>query len=207
MVFPDPDDGIRIANLDGATRDNEIVEAKTTTIADEWGDQLTDQVPERVLAQVHHQLGVAGPDFRVAYIPVLLPGFKSLDFRLYRVERNDELVAAVAAAAVDFMENHIRPELPPDDFRPSLEVAKRIRREPDVVVDIPEDLFTAYKEAQAAASAAEKAKKAAQAELLAALGTAEGGSCALGSVTYLEQTRKSYTVAESTYRVLRLKKR
>lgn len=205
MLMPSPDDGMRIANLDGRTVNHEIVEAKTTVLTDDWGEPYTDQVPERVLAQVHHQFAVAGRDFRVAYVPVLLPGFRTLDLRMYKIERNEELCEIITADAVDFMERFVRADVAPDDYRPSLETLKRVQRVPEKVVDVTDELFLRVQQARLRASEADKAKKAAEAELIAALGDAEGGACGAGTIAYMEQTRKAYEVAEATFRVLQLK--
>lgn len=206
--------GLLAANFDGIHRDPLsllsrlnpfVVEAKTTVNAEEWGEAGTDQVPERVIVQVHHQLYVAGQEYRIGYVPVLMPGFKSFDFRMYRVERDDDLAEAIAAKGREFMEKYVRLGIRPDDFRPSIEVLKRVRRQPNKTVEVPDDLVDQLVVARAAKSLAEKDVKDAEAALLAALGDAEAGSYAKGTVTYMETKRRGYTVEDTTYRTLRVK--
>jgi putative phage-type endonuclease len=211
IAFTHPS-GLLIANLDAVMYPNMqadgpvgIIEAKTTVDNEGWGEPGTDQVPDRVNVQVHHQF-VCVPSARVAWVPVLLPGFKKFDWRLYRVERNDELCAIVENAGLDFMERFILPRVRPDDYRPSLEVLKRVRREPKKTIPISDELIDNFVVARAARKQAEEACELAQAELLSALGDAEAGEGSALTVTYMQTTRKGYTVAESTYRQLRTKK-
>jgi putative phage-type endonuclease len=183
-----------------------LVEAKTTTKADEWGEPGTDEVPERVIVQVHHQFVVAGHDFRVAYVPVLMPLFGRFDFRMYEVRRDDALAEAVAARGREFMERYVLKDTPPPDVLPNLDVLRRVRREPGKVVQVADELVDAWQAERAARLEAEKREAEAQRALLAALGEAEAGDFGRGRVTYLETKRKAYAVEETTYRTLRVKK-
>lgn len=197
--------GMLVANLDGLNEaGTEIIEAKTTVDPEGWGEEGTDQVPERVLAQVHHQF-VCVPAAVVAWVPVLMPGFKRFDFRLYKVNRNEDLCAAVESAGLAFMNEHVLRGVPPDDFRPSLEVLKRVRRQPNKFIPVADELVDGYVVARAAKASAEEELEKRQSYLLAALGDAEGGTYSAGSVTYLETTRRGYEVKETTYRQLRIK--
>lgn len=194
---------ILCANLDGFGEDF-IVEAKTSTDPDEWGEPGTDEVPERVIVQTHHAMAVTG--FRLAYVPVLLPGYRSFDFRMYRVAYNADLGAAVAEAGERFWREHVQPAVRPDDFRPSLEVLKRVRREPNKVVPIDPSLVGFWERAKELKRNAEKREEEARRAILTALADAEGGDCGDGrTVTYLETKRKGYAVEDCTYRQLRLK--
>lgn len=201
-----------VANLDGAVTEPhdfgfhaiEIIEAKSTVMGEEWGEEGTDQVPERVSVQVHHQFACV-PTARVAWIPVLLPGYRSFQWRMYRVDRNDELVKIVEGQGIDFMEKYVKPQRQPSDFKPSLEVLNRVRREPEKVVPIADELVEKLIAVRTAKKRIEEACEATQAELLAALGDAEAGAYSKGMVTYFEQKRKGYTVADCTYRQLRTK--
>jgi putative phage-type endonuclease len=101
-------------NLDGyiLTKEQtwEIVEAKTTGMADEWGDEGTDEVPDRVLLQVQHQLLCTG--WQVAHVVVLLGKF-GLAERMYRVERNEDLIQAIIDKGEDFWNNNVLAKIPP----------------------------------------------------------------------------------------------
>lgn len=196
-------DGIQAVG--GVNEEPFIVEAKSSVIDANWGEDGTDQVPDHVLIQVHHQFFVAGPEYRVAYVPVILPAFKSFDFRLFRVERNNDLAELVAQRGMEFMRKYVQPRIMPSNYKPSLEVLKRMRREPQKVVPVNDSLVDSLIIARATRKQAEADVKQAETELLEAMGDADGASYCGGVVTYLETHRKGYTVEPTTFRSLKVK--
>jgi putative phage-type endonuclease len=200
-------DGIPLAaSVDGILTESGIpVEAKTAGVIGPtrgtWGDEDTDQVPDHVLIQVHvHMLCTEQP---VCYVPTLVGG---RGFLRFVVQRNDAVADVITNAAIEFWQKHVLADIPPANSTPHIDVVKRMRREPNKTVAIETRVVETWLAAKDAASAADKVKKEAEAVLLAALGDAEGGISTLGTLTYFEQERKAYTVPESKYRVLRLKK-
>ena len=194
------------ANLDAYNVSRQfIVEAKTTTNVDEWGDPGTDEIPDRVLIQTHHAMHVVG--YALAYVPVLMPVFGRFEFRMYVVKRNDELAAEVARRGTEFMEHNVRLGIPPSDSKPSLEVLKRIRRTPNKVVPVDSCLVDRWIVAKDAAMQAKDDADEAQAAILAALQDADGGTCQQGALTYFTTKRAGYAVEPTEFRQLRLKKR
>ncbi len=195
------DDGILAWNPDGLINDEQGVEGKTTGITEGWGEpDEPNNVPEKVIVQCHHAMAVK-PSLLVMWVPVILGRF-GLEFRLYRVERNDDLCDLVAERGRAFWRQYVEPKVQPPDDPPSLDVLKRIRRFPRKVVQLPADLVEAFKREKAAmmgqTTRFEQAKKA----LVAALGDAEAGTSPLGDYTYYEQSRRGYTVEPCTYRKL-----
>ncbi len=168
---------------------------------DFWGDPGSDQCPDRTLIQTH--VHMICTNTKLCHVPVYLP---KREFQMYVVEFDEEIAASICEAAVAFWNDHVLKDIPPENVVPSMAVLKRIRREPDIVADFSKDLVDGWLGASLAATAAKNAVKDAQAKLITALGTAEGGACASGIVTYLEQTRKEYVSPETTFRVLRFKK-
>lgn len=200
------EDGPLCASVDGFAGDDAIVEAKTTGIvglADSGFDPTYDDdrgLPDRVNVQVSHYLGVTGR--AKAYVPVLIGG---KGFHLFTVERNEKLIDALRDMAMDFMEKHVRLGIQPTGFAPSIEVLKRIRRDPGKVVEIPREDLEAYIVARAAESQAKQDAEDAYARLLALAGNGDGLSVDGKLVaTYLETKRKGYTVEPTIYRQLRL---
>jgi putative phage-type endonuclease len=197
------------ANLDGLIDGPfpEIVEAKTTGKDEEWGPEGTDEIPERILIQVHEQMYVTscatGRECHVAWVPVLIPGFRHLEVRTYRVERNGVLMDAAIGIGSKFWNEHIVTDTPPDVFLPSLDMLKRARREPDKIVDVSDSLVERWFEANEKEKAAKKEAEQAKVALIASLGDAEGGQYSKGIVTYYSQHRAGYTVEPTSYRVLR----
>lgn len=199
-------EGIFCANLDGAIGIEPgfeaVVEAKTTGNRGAWGEAGTDEVPDHVLVQVHHQMAVVGCD--VAWVPALMPGFKSLEVVVYRVERNQDLIDQILEAGTQFWK-YVERDIQPVDFHPHIDSLKRMRRIPKSTVEVDEALIAEWLEIKESCIASESNKKEVEARLLAALGDAEAGSCRLGVVTYLEQGRKGYTVEPTKFRVARFK--
>ncbi len=183
----------------------ESVEAKTATNVDEWGAEGTDEIPTQHIIQIHQGFAVM-PTLRVCWVPVLLAGFRSFDWRMYKVERNEDLAQAVANAGRTFWREHVEVRIQPADFRPSLEILKRMRREPTKIVPLAVELADRLVVARAACKQAEEEKEEAERSVLTALADAEGGDLGDGRlITYMTTTRKAYEVKEAIYRTLRIK--
>lgn len=180
------------ANLDALVVGRPVgIEAKTTSLAEEYGDEGTDQVPDRVLVQTAHQMAVA--ELEVVWVPVLMARHDRLHRALYRVDRNESLIRAVVNLGVGFWENHVLPGVPPADTSPSLDVLKRLRRRPGSTAIVAPQLVEAFEVAQAARKEAQAEEDAARSNLLSALGEAEAADYGDPDTwyTYLEQTRTS----------------
>lgn len=208
-VFIKMKDRPLVVNLDacfGDPKPNQggIVEAKTTNDPDEWGIPGSDEVPERVLIQTHHAMLVSG--YHRAYVPVLLPAFKRLEFRMYVVERNNALAEAISERCERFWHEHVLADIPPADCVPDLEVLKRLRRTPNKTVDIADAIVNAWLSAKEVWNQTNEDVEAAEGKLIAALGDAEAGNCGAGLVTFMQTKRKGYAVEPCTYRQLKLKK-
>ncbi len=201
---------ILAANLDALLNDAEHIEAKTTGITEGWGDpDVPNDVPEKVLVQTHHQFACAGT--RIAYVPVLIGSF-GLHFRMYRVERNEDVVEAVTDRCVKFWSDHVEKRIAPPDSLPSLEVAKRIRRVANKIVtpsEVPnlDQLVREYEDASADLKGNKKHQEQCKAALLTAMGDAEELRCDAGVYTYFEQSRKEFVSKATTFRVLRAAKK
>jgi|TARA_Y100000310_G_C20626860_1_gene786414 putative phage-type endonuclease len=198
---------IMTANLDAATEDGQVVEAKTTGVTmplnkEEWGEVGTDEVPERIIIQCQHQMAVFAA--AIAWVPVLMGG---VGFRLYQVKRNDDLIKDLEEMEVSFWNDHVLKKVPPEESVPSMDIIKRIRRVPKKTVKLPDELVANWLEAKEVVKLASKTEASAKAEILAALGDAEGGECSSGLITYYSQHRDSYTVKEQDFRVARWKKK
>lgn len=184
--------GLLAANHDALVRGHPWgLEAKTTGILtphmarDEWGDAGTDQVPDRVLVQCHHQMIVS--DLELVYVPALIGGRGRV---LFEIKRSAELYDAMRERLAAWWRDHVEADVPPAGISPSLDTLKRARREPNKVVDVPADLFLRWTEARIMANAAKEQEEDAKAAVLAAMGDAEEGRCELGAVTYFEQERR-----------------
>lgn len=195
--------GVMVASLDGLVTPDQHVEAKYTTQVQEWGDEGTDDIPDYYLAQVAAQFACV-PASRLCWVPVLMPAF-GFKFKMFKVQRDEALIAAVTAAAVEFHKKHIAADVAPDDFRPSIDVAKHIKRTEGKTIVIPELPVTLFKAAQLNKKKANEEFERAQADLLACIGDADTGDYGRGVVTYKLTKRAGYTVQPTEYRTLRVK--
>ncbi len=203
--------GVMAANFDCLVLgdDTQAIEAKTHGVIsgwidESWGEVETDQVPERVALQCQHQMAVL-PKVQTVWVPVLLGG---IGFRHYRIDRNQELISNLENIEMDFWNDHVLKGVPPEGEPASLETFKKLKREPNKVIDISKEIVASWLAAKEECSKAEAIKEEKTALLLSALGNAEGARCDLGELTYfLNKGRKEYLVsAKEPFRQLMFKK-
>lgn len=108
--YIDPEFGFMACEIDGESDAGENIEIKTVSPfkAKEWGEEQTDAIPVHYTAQAMHGLMVTGRD--VCVFGVLIGGD---DFRIYRVERDEETIAAMREKEVRFWRENIEAMVPP----------------------------------------------------------------------------------------------
>ena len=178
------------SNVDGIAleKDDCPVEAKSSgvfwPVLEIWGEPGSDQVSHRVTIQCHMHMICTGKE--LCYVSVLLWGLKSA---LYVVPYDKEIGNMIIEKGQAFWVNHVMADIPPEDSVPSLDIIRRIKREPDVVVELTSDVVANWMASRDTRLAAEKTEKADKGMLIAALGDAEGGRCSQGLVTFFQQTQ------------------
>lgn len=170
-------------------------------VGNEWGEADSDQVPDDVIAQAQTQLLCTGSD--LCHVAAFLTG---RGFVMFVVPLDKSLGETIIEAVERFWNNHIVKDIPPEESQPSASVIKRIRREPQSVIDIPTELVEVLQLKKAALKIATQESKNADTAVKAALGTAECGKFDGGVVEYLLQQRKGYSVSAAEYRVLRIRR-
>ena len=107
--------GCRLGNTDGMVpKAKRILEIKTASpfMAKEWGEPGTDEIPEYYLTQVQWYLGLLPEDeYEGADVPVLIGGN---DFRIYRVERNPELIGQLIEIGEAWWRDHVVADVAPE---------------------------------------------------------------------------------------------
>lgn len=170
-TFTHPDLDCVRANPDGfveaCRRGEPLVEGKSTSISEGWGEPGTDQVPESVFVQVTMQMRCTGSAF--AHVARLYHSFGHPDFSLYTVAFSKSLADALDEACGDFWDNHVQKDIAPDVTAMSLPSLGKIGRKAKLV-QVDPALVLAYAEARDAAKAADEATKEAAAKLIGALG-------------------------------------
>lgn len=92
----DPDWPVRRSTLDARASDRGVVQAKASGLWGEWGKK-EDEVPQYAIYQTHHEMACCGATH--AWVPVIL---SQREFRIYRVERNEELIQLITAGEKEF---------------------------------------------------------------------------------------------------------
>jgi predicted phage-related endonuclease len=220
LEFPSPRHPFIVSHPDALLLDRpgEGIEAKSRGDDEGFGEPGTDQVPDAVIIQAHVHMLCA--DLHTVHVPVILRFQRKL--ALYRLERNDALADYIEKQGAAFWNEHVIPRIPPENTPPpSIEILKRIRREPGTWTEVDDSLLSAWQEANEQKKSAEKAEEATKSALVAALGAAEGARFFSGTLTYLEQKRSGIdtdilksnypaiyqeVLKESQLRVLRFKK-
>lgn len=197
------------ASLDAievAEHPEQAIEAKMTTVDDDWGEPGTDEVPDRVVIQAHGQMVVAG--VQTVWVPVAIL-CRPIRRVIYRVDFDAEIGAEILELIPAWWRKHVEGNVPCDGQPAQLETYKRLKREPQSRVTLTAEQAREIDFWQAFRSLRLKNQKEEEehfARVLQLLGTAEAADVpGVGELTYLEQTRKAYSVPESTYRVAKWK--
>lgn len=182
-VFLDLVDGLRCG-----------MEAKTTARWEEWGLEDEDDtqggaVPPyaTIQAMTHCYTG----ELDRVYVVVLLPGYRSLEVRVFPIDRDDTLIDHIVTEVERFWVDHVETGVQPDDIGPTaVPILQRVIRVPEKVVPIDPEVVRDWEDAKGAAKAADAVLREMRAVVLDQLGDAEGGSMgALGDVTYFADKR------------------
>lgn len=161
-----------------------------------------DIVPDYVIAQIQWYLGVLG--LPVAYLSVL---FEGRFYREFVIERDDEMIALLLKVGEEFW-RHVIDRTPPaiDASDATKEVLAILYRETvDEEVEVDNDLLFRRIEAYEAMVQAKSILQGIENQIKAALGEHQTGRSSEYVATWKPQTRAAHTVAESTFRVLRVR--
>lgn len=185
------ENGILHANIDALGQDKPVgFEAKTSGILgraparDQWGEDGTDMVPDYVRAQAVTQMVVAG--LECVYVPALIG---SMGRRLYRVHADEDTRTDLLGFCTDWWHRYVIGDTPPEDSAPSLDVIKKIERQPGQEVTIPDDVILRWINAKEAAKSADVEQEAAEIEVRKALGEAVVGLSGMGTISMKQITQ------------------
>lgn len=199
--------------LAACTVDGFVTEGPTSAIEDALGcleiktrgfGRRWDPIPADVQAQCQWQMYVTG--LQRTWIAVLMG--RRLD--IHELERDDGDILFMVDRVHRWWDEHVvTGEPPPADgsdatLRALGEVYPHATPDKSVELDDLADVLAEWTEAKQRRAEAEKREKECKALIQAALGDGEEGTVAgQRVVTFREQTRESYVVKESTFRVLR----
>lgn len=186
-VLQHPEHAWMLANIDREVMGSlevQILECKTAGMngAKLW----RDGVPEYVELQVQHQLGVTGKN--AADVAVLVCGN---EYRCYRIERNDALIAKLIEREAQFWEFVTKDIPPPVDGSESSALCLQALYQSDNgdVMDCSEDsdmnkLFSDYCDYRQQREGAEKQETLLKQQLQERLGFASGAVLSGGSISW-----------------------
>jgi predicted phage-related endonuclease len=208
---PDPDVPMSATVDAHAVADGIVVECKTagllgpSPLLSLYGRDDTDEVPDAVIVQAHHQVAVVNaqphtPPIRTIVVPALLGG---RGLHIFKIVPDPALVAELIAYEVEWWQRHVVADLRPPEL-PSLRTLRALRRRPDLpAVPLDESVVQTWLAAKAALKTATATEETVRRHVLAGLGDAERGVCAAGRLSYIAHERAAYTVAAQTVRTLR----
>lgn len=96
--------GGKIASYKGEIRTDTLLECKTSGF--DWGDEA----PMQYIIQVVHYMGL---DEKLKHADIAVLFRSSLNFKIYRIERDDDIISAMQQRLVEWWDKHvIRGEMP-----------------------------------------------------------------------------------------------
>jgi putative phage-type endonuclease len=172
-------------------RGNPLVECKRTSLAQEWGEPGTDQVPYRTIVQVQTQMAcTASPHVHV--VADIADRFHEGP-EMYIVHRDNEMIAMIEERAVEFW-NLIANDTPPEDGPvPPVEFIAKVRRDTVDPAQVDDAIIAEYQAANERRKKAEKEEEEIKARLLLKLGTSEIGESEMHIVKYVMENAGSNT--------------
>lgn len=152
----------------GELRTRSILECKTASRADEWGEPWTDAIPEHYKCQVQWEMGVTGA--ARCYVSVV---FLTMPYRhaVYLVERDDDLIAYLFSAGGQFWRDYVETKTPPPP-QTYEDAARRWSGTADVCTADAElsQLLDLYRAATAERKEAERREDAIKAQICGRMG-------------------------------------
>jgi putative phage-type endonuclease len=181
--------------------DGHLVELKTVFYgSDEWGEELTDEIPAKYLCQVQWQMGVVG-----AYLCDVAALFVPRELRVYRVHYSRALFDLLTDAGGEFVHAVAGGKPLPDSWRPSVATAITVATErvpqgftllPPIADDYLDEYLESKRDEEYHGNEAELAKE----KLLGLLGSHELGQTPRGGTIKRKAiSRKAYTVESASY--------
>lgn len=174
-------------NPDGEFNSKEGTELKTHGYAtrDEWGEEMTDEVPDQYHVQATWQCGIKGWDR--CYV-IAFDRDKGTA-RYYCVEKNPAYFESLVQIGVHFWREHVDPQVEPAvTSGADLEAVKTIYRtqETDLIIasDEHDELTEKYLSLLATNNKTKEEMDFIKAQLIQAIGNAQGIKTSLGNVTY-----------------------
>lgn len=212
-----------IGTLDAVTKKGIIVDAKCVSNFTrlEWGEPMTDQVPQHILLQMAHYARI----HECEYVDVAALFVDTWDFSVYRYKRDKNLEDGILKLATNFWENNVLKMIPPEP-RTKQEVAILFKNCQNELYSVADDLdlesYATLKDLNKQIKELEGKKESCESILMRSIGSNCGLKDKAGAIiaTWKEQSssridakkiieenpsmKEKYTT-KSTFRVFRVK--
>jgi len=145
-------------NPDGLTKEKRLVEFKTASYSDEWGEEGTDEIPQEYLLQVQHGMIVTG--FEVCDVTVSIGGNKP---KYYLVEADkflQEFIIEVEAKFWQMVEQRVPP--PPSNNDDVARIYNRVNGQSVIATDEISEMLLHLQRAREVLKKYEKEKESAE---------------------------------------------
>jgi putative phage-type endonuclease len=196
-----PEHSFMVANVDGITSDERLLEVKTARSAQGWGEPDTDQIPQNYLLQVQHYLCITS--LPVADVAVLIGG---QEYRQYEIPADRELQEMLIEGERAFWDAVLSRTPPEVDLTHprALEIVRKLNPGTNgeiLTADAMLDHWrVVYEDASERAQVYHGAADTAKAHLMWAMGEAAELRFLDGKALRRKlQTRKAYSVPETTF--------
>lgn len=187
--------------LEKAQKGAKILEAKSTGLSDNWGEDGSEDMPDSVRIQLHHQFICAESDY--GYAGAIF-GSWGLGFGLYLCPRSAQLCEIIEQAEDVFWHKHVLADIPPEESLPSIDLIKKINIVTGKTVTIDLGIVNAFDAARAELKAATERKEEAEKILRASLGDAEVATAGDWLITNKIQNRDAELEPRKAYSFNRL---
>jgi predicted phage-related endonuclease len=182
-------------------KERRALEVKTTSIADDWGEDGTTEIPNYVMCQIQHYMHVIKLD--VVDVAVLIGGN---DYRQYEIPRMDDLIRRIIEAEEEFWDR-VEAKVPPEpefEHRSMTELIKNLYPGTNgSIIELPEvaqKYHDVLKDAAEQRQIYEKIEIGCKNRLAMLLGEGSIGMLPDGTCyTRKEVKRKEYVSPESSY--------
>lgn len=201
-----------VDRLTSAEGPNDVVEIKSTSVAEGWGEPETAEIPTHYWVQVQHQMEVLHETYgtELAWVFVLIG---QSDFRRYRVPRDPDYLETVIEPLTEFW-SRVQSRTPPEpdwSHASTLDAIQRLYRptagQSVELTPYGQSLVEEYARLGEEVGAATKRRDEAKARIIAEMGDAESATMPDGRIVQRKVVeRAGYTVKPASYVDFRIKK-
>lgn len=169
-----------------------------------------DGPPLWIILQTHQEMMLSGVKWGA--IGALVTSTYSIDLKIWEFERHEATEKKIIATAAQFWADIAAGRQPKPDYAADDEIIKLVyARDNGKTIDLSRDnrmpdLLERYEALAAVGKSTDAELKAVKAEIAEKLGDAAMALLPGWEVTHKTQTRKGYTVADTSFRVLRVKR-